>query len=182
MLIIRLLATCGHLGNVRYAPGTVASAAASLLGWFILSGFGFQALLIGSLLASVLGILISEIYVRKFSEFSDPGEVVIDELAGQWLCFITAQALIFYATNASADLAEISAILSQQPLFWLVGFGFFRLFDIVKPWPISWADRRVKGGLGIMLDDILAGIIAGIFLFITISVAPILWQSAGELP
>ncbi len=67
----------------------------------------------------------------------DPSWVVIDEVVGQWLTLLlTPPSLLDYA----------------------LGFALFRLFDIWKPWPVSWADQQIKGGLGIMLDDVLAGL------------------------
>ncbi len=73
----------------------------------------------------------------------DPSWVVIDEVAGQWLTLLlTPPSLIGY----------------------LAGFALFRLFDIWKPWPVSWADQKIKGGLGIMLDDVLAGLMGLIVL------------------
>ena len=95
---------------------------------------GTPALLAASLVCFGLGWWASAIYVARTGA-SDPSEVVIDEVAGQWL---------------------VLAVSPLDPLSYLVGFALFRLFDIWKPWPISWADQRVGGGLGVMLDDILA--------------------------
>ena len=75
----------------------------------------------------------------------DPGAVVIDEVAGQWLTLLPAATTVWW--------------------HWLAGFALFRFFDIVKPWPVGWADRRVKGGLGVMVDDIIAGAYAGVLLY-----------------
>ena len=59
----------------------------------------------------------------------------------------------------------LTMIAAPQAWWWsLIGFALFRLFDILKPWPIGWADRRVSGGLGIMLDDLLAGLMAWLVL------------------
>jgi phosphatidylglycerophosphatase A len=69
----------------------------------------------------------------------DPGWIVIDEVVGQGLTLLLTP----------PDLLNYAA-----------GFALFRLFDIKKPWPVSWADQQIKGGLGIMLDDVLAGIYA----------------------
>ena len=69
---------------------------------------------------------------------------VIDEVAGQWLTL---------------------APFAPDPVTYLVGFVLFRAADIVKPWPANWADRELDGGLGVMLDDIFAGIYAGLALF-----------------
>ncbi|HEX4272370.1 MAG TPA: phosphatidylglycerophosphatase A, partial [Rhizomicrobium sp.] len=82
----------------------------------------------------------------------DPSECVIDELAGQWLacafCLLTFGGLI--------PVSHISL-----PVF-LLAFLLFRLFDIWKPWPVSWADQKLKGGLGVMTDDMIAGLMAGV--------------------
>ena len=75
----------------------------------------------------------------------DPGPVVVDEVAGQWLTL---------------------AIVPLDAIWFVAGFCAFRLFDIVKPWPVGWLDRRVKGGFGVMLDDIAAGLYAAVLLYI----------------
>jgi phosphatidylglycerophosphatase A len=94
-----------------------------------------------------LGVFASEITGRALG-VSDYGGIVIDEIVAMLmvLCFTP-----------------------QTPLAWLIAFALFRLFDIVKPWPISWFDRRVKGGLGVMLDDLIAAIFAilGVLLIFT---------------
>jgi len=75
----------------------------------------------------------------------DPGAVVIDEIAGQWLALLAVEpTLVGYA----------------------VGFALFRAFDILKPWPVSWADCNVTGGIGVMLDDVLAAAYAGGALYV----------------
>jgi len=70
---------------------------------------------------------------------TDPGAIVIDEVAAQWLVLLP---------------------VPLDPLSYAVAFLLFRLFDIWKPWPVGWLDRRVHGGLGIMLDDLLAAVYA----------------------
>ena len=75
----------------------------------------------------------------------DPGHIVIDEVAGQWLT------LAFPAVLSPAP----------EPLFYVTGFALFRFFDIMKPWPIDWAERRLRGAAGVMGDDVLAGVCAG---------------------
>ena len=77
----------------------------------------------------------------------DLGEVVIDEVVGQWIALLP----LYFVT------------ISQN--FWmdtLVSFTLFRIFDIKKPWPISWMDKHIGGGLGVMLDDVVAGIFAAL--------------------
>ena len=86
----------------------------------------------------MLGWWASEIYAHGRN---DPSEVVIDEVAGQWLVLIVAP---------------------LDPALSALGFVLFRLADITKPWPANWAERHLPGGLGIMADDIVAGAYAGV--------------------
>ena len=89
------------------------------------------------LVVFLVGIWAAEQWARTLGR-SDPGQIVIDEVAGQWL------------------------VLAGAPLTWrsyLAGLLLFRFFDILKPWPIRWADRSLHGGVGIMADDILAGLL-----------------------
>ncbi len=75
----------------------------------------------------------------------DSSAIVIDEVAGQWLTL---------------------AVVAVDWRYYVIGFFLFRLADIAKPWPASWADRRVPGGLGVMLDDIFAGLYAALALWL----------------
>jgi len=84
----------------------------------------------------------------------DPGCIVIDEFFGQWLTLLP---LLFLPTQGLARLGWL-----------LAGFVLFRIADIFKPWPASWADRNVHGGLGVMLDDGLAALWSGAALWLAI--------------
>jgi len=106
---------------------------------------GTWLLLLAAIFVFVLGIWAADKYAALLGT-SDPSEVVIDEVAAMWLTLIAAP---------------------MTPLGWLIAFGLFRLFDIAKPWPVSLADRTLKGGFGIMADDILAAIYAMIVLVLT---------------
>jgi len=126
---------CG-IGLLRPAPGSWASLAALPFGWLMMMGFGPAGPLAAAAVAFVAGCWASA-RVAKASGVFDPGFVVIDEIAAQWL------------------------ILAATPLDWrfyLAAFLLFRLFDIWKPFPADWLDRTVKGGFGIMLDDVAAAI------------------------
>lgn len=129
-------------GLAPAAPGTLGSVAA-LLPYLLLRELPLWAYLTAVLAAFVLGVWVSQIVVQRL-KLEDPGCIVVDEFVGQWLA------------------------LALAPPGWIwiiVGFLLFRFFDIVKPWPVSWADRAVGGGLGVMLDDALAGLLAGLVLF-----------------
>jgi phosphatidylglycerophosphatase A len=86
-------------------------------------------------------------------------------LAGIWLCGYTARALGVHDHGGIVwdEIVGLLITLIAVPPDWrwlLAGFLLFRLFDILKPWPIRWLDRRVGGGFGIMIDDVLAGLFA----------------------
>lgn len=134
-----LLATWFGAGYLPKAPGTWGSLAALPFAYVILWLGGPAALAVATVVVSVIGIWAAEGYMRQ-SGAHDPGAVVIDEVAGQWLTLLAA---------------------GLNPVLFIVGFILFRLFDVLKPWPISWADREIQGGLGVMADDILAGVFAG---------------------
>ncbi len=95
--------------------------------------------------------------------------VVVGTILGVWLCGFTARTLGEHDHGAIVWDEVIGYLITMTvaPAGWVwmaVGFVLFRLFDILKPWPIRWADRRVGGGLGIMLDDVLAGLLAWLVL------------------
>ncbi|MBI2236087.1 MAG: phosphatidylglycerophosphatase A [Magnetospirillum sp.] len=129
-----LLSTWFGAGLLPKAPGTWGSAAALPFAWVIAGRWGSWGLAAAAGICFLVGWAASELYVRRTAA-DDPGEVVIDEVAGQWLVL------------APAPL---------DPLYYLVGFALFRLLDIWKPWPAGWADRHLSGGLGVMADDMLA--------------------------
>ena len=141
------LATLGPVGKMP-APGTAGSAVAVLVGVVLLQ-IGWVWLLAGCILASIIGIKAADIYEARTGK-KDAGEVIIDEVAGQWLAM-----LVIPATATGGAFI----------LWLLASFAFFRLFDILKPWPVSAAERW-PGGLGVMADDIVAGMMAAIVLLI----------------
>jgi phosphatidylglycerophosphatase A len=132
------VSTLGGVGNLPGAPGTWASLVALPFAWLLLRYGGQPLLLECAALATAIGIWMTDIAAKQLKE-PDPSQCVIDELAGQWL------------TCAFAPLSLVGFLLA---------FVLFRLFDIVKPWPAS-AAERLPGGLGIMADDIVAGLMGG---------------------
>ncbi|HXM00707.1 MAG TPA: phosphatidylglycerophosphatase A [Rhizomicrobium sp.] len=149
----RAIATVFGLGFTRPAPGTVASLVALPAAWAIvwLGGGTFNGrllLLLASILVFATGSWACEHYSRTKGE-PDPSECVIDEVAGQF----------FACTFAPLHL-----------LPYLLAFVLFRVFDITKLWPVSLAENRIPGGLGIMADDVVAGLMAGIVLAVLTSI------------
>lgn len=136
--------TVGYSGLSPKAPGTAGSFVALIFGVILLQFIDVSTLLLLSLLVTVIAIKQIDIYEKEVG-LHDSDEIVIDELAGMWL------ALSICGINSEN-------IYILAPL----AFVFFRLFDIYKPSIIGRVDREVKGGLGVMGDDILAGIFAGI--------------------
>jgi phosphatidylglycerophosphatase A len=136
-----LIATLGGLGRVPAAPGTVASLTALPFAWLLMHYGGTPALLTATLIAAVIGTWACNAYARAANE-PDPSECVADELAGQWL------------TCAFAPVSPAGLLLA---------FLLFRLFDVLKPWPIPLAER-LEGGIGIMADDIVAALMAGVLI------------------
>lgn len=178
----RFLATGLYTGLFPFAPGTVGSIAACISAWALLAYVGLPAFLIATAAVVVLGVPISHAYTHTRDKGSDPSEVVIDEFAGQWLTFVTCGVLVGYATQSPEALGYMLMRTVEEPSILVAGFVAFRLFDIIKPWPVSVADRKVKGGFGIMLDDVIAGIMAGFFLFAILSIAPLLFLGVQSLP
>ena len=133
-----LLATWFGTGLLPRAPGTWSSLAALPFAWIIAAHGGAIALAAATALLFVLGWWASSRTVAA-AGMADPGFITIDEAVGQWLALIAAP---------------------LDPIAYLVGFVAFRAADIAKPWPVSWADRKIHGGLGVMLDDVLAGLYA----------------------
>ncbi len=147
---MKVIATVGFVGHLRPGPGTWASAVAVVLAvaayelgawWLVPAGF---------VLATVAGF-IAVPPVLAVSAHEDPSEIVIDEVAGQWL------ALCFTVIPLARHGVSI---LDAWPGY-VVPFLLFRLFDIWKPWLVGRADRR-GGATGVMLDDLWAGLFAGI--------------------
>lgn len=134
-----LIATWFGTGYMKPAPGTWGSAAALPFAWVIaaLAGSHLMWSLLG---ATMVVFLIGIVAANRFDAMSgghDASEIVVDEVAGVWLTL---------------------AFVPLDPVLYGIGFLLFRIFDILKPWPIRWADRTINGGLGVMIDDILAAI------------------------
>ena len=139
MVVGRLIASAGGIGFFPWAPGTAGSAAALILGALCLHFAGHAVLALAAVAAAAGGVWAISAARAK----DDPGWVVIDEVAGQWITLLG----LVHLSWAGAALA----------------FALFRLLDIAKPGPIGWADRQ-NSPLGIMGDDVIAGILGAVVL------------------
>lgn len=151
MRISRAIATLGGVGLIRPAPGTWGSAAAIPLAWILHGLGGFPALGIATILAIAVGYW-SIVAEERATNTHDASEIVVDELAGIWLALWPLSAGLWHA--------GVTGWMFPWP-GWVGAFVLFRLFDIWKPGPIGWADRR-PGAMGVMLDDLIAGLFAAV--------------------
>lgn len=145
MNVHHLVATVGGIGHSRYAPGTCGSAAAALAYWFV-PALPWQCLLGATALLFFLGWWCSERVVASLQD-PDPSWIVIDEWVGMWISLIG---------------------LTHKPLLFFIAFLVFRVLDIAKPFPI-WKAELLPGGLGIMADDCVAGLITLVFMHLVVS-------------
>ncbi len=139
---------CGS-GRFPKAPGTVGSLCSLPLAWLLATYTGTIGILIGSLIVFIIGWWATHVVLQDKSNGSDPGFVVIDETVGQVLSFV------------------FIAHLSINIWMYVFGFAFFRFFDILKPWPVSYFDKKVHSAFGVMADDVCAGLYAGFLLILT---------------
>lgn len=179
--IVELFATFFYIGKIKYCPGTFGSLAAFPIGYLIfyccstshlVFSFANFSLLqaqaitiliiafITCLLLFVIGVYVSFLYSQYIMK-DDPKEVVIDEVVGQLLTiYLSFFSVIFI------NYSGLTKYLSSQAINWLflfiLPFTLFRFFDIIKPWPINWFDKNIKGGIGIMLDDVIAAFFASV--------------------
>jgi len=142
--INRLLAAGLGSGWLPKAPGTWGSLVSLLPGWMIAAAFGATGLLIASGIMFFLGCVICARLLPILPE-KDPGWIVIDEWAGQWLC-----------------LALLLPLFDDPVMTLILAFIAFRICDIVKPWPVSLSERIGPAWWSIMADDMVAGVMGGL--------------------
>jgi len=142
---------CGFgSGLTPVAQGTFGSLAA-LLPWLLLRSLSMPLYLSVLVVGFVVGVWACDVAGRALG-VDDHRSLVWDEFIGQWIALVPLL---------------IPALLPIRLSIWwllLAGFALFRLFDVWKPWPIRWMDRHLKGGMGVMVDDVAAGIFAAIVL------------------
>jgi phosphatidylglycerophosphatase A len=135
--LIVAIATGMYSGLIPKAPGTWGSLFA-LLPWYFCRNMSLYHYLIVLISLFILGFF-SAGSAEKILDQPDPGCIVIDEILGMFITLTLAP---------------------NHPAAWITGFLLFRFFDIVKPFPVSWLDTHLHGGIGIMMDDVVAGLYA----------------------
>lgn len=140
-------------GLPRRAPGTWGTVGSIVIAIPLLS-LGFVPFLIITILSCVIGSWICGRTSELMGGHDNP-HIVWDEWAGMWLTLLPLSYMGIADGNFWQNIAQTSSIIAI-----IIAFILFRFFDIIKPPPIGWADKKVAGGLGIMLDDIIAGIMA----------------------
>jgi phosphatidylglycerophosphatase A len=142
-------------GLPRRAPGTWGSVGGLIVAIPLMS-LGFVPFLIITLLSCVIGVWICGRTSNLMGGHDDP-HIVWDEWAGIWITLLPFSYMGFRVDNLFQSSLQGLIIAAL-----VIAFILFRFFDIIKPPPIGWADRKVAGGLGIMLDDIIAGVMAAV--------------------
>ena len=137
-----MLATCGPVGHMRPAPGSWGSAAALLpaAGLAMIGGWSLE---LATVIVCILGVRAASLF-ETVTGRKDAKEIVIDEVAGQWIALL---------------------VVPLDWRWWLAAFCLFRLFDITKPGPVKMAEG-FPGGFGVMADDIVAGVLAAVCLYL----------------
>ncbi len=125
-------------GLAPKAPGTWGTLVALPLYYGLMLWLSQPQMLVLIAVTFVMGVAICDVTGRNLG-VADHGGIVWDEIVAMWLVLV---------------------FTPVQPVWWIVAFGLFRLFDIWKPFPICWFDKHVKNGFGVMLDDLLAALFA----------------------
>lgn len=180
-ILSELIVTCFFIGKIKIAPGTWGSLAAFpiiyLIDYIIINttfllpiqGFSyveqrfvtiFVILFASIAILSIIGVIASNHYMKQH-KMHDAPEIVIDEVVGQMLTSMLTMVSVVFVYNSEIG-KHYSSFVIDLMCFFILPFGLFRACDIIKPWPIKWLDKNVKGGFGVMIDDIAAAIMASV--------------------
>lgn len=158
--LAKAIATFGYVGLLPGPAGTWGSAAAIPLAWALHWFGGFPLLLVATFVVFVLGYWAARVETFEKDDL-DPGEIVVDEAVGQWIAL--------WPLSFGLWLMGAEPHVFPWP-GWVGAFVLFRLFDMTKLGPVGWADRR-KGPVGVMLDDVIAGVMAALVVTVAAAVA-----------
>lgn len=143
-----VIATFFGVGKFPFASGTAGSVAAIPVIWGLHVTLGPSAVVAFAVVLFFVGIWASAVYI-EVSGNNDPSPVVIDEVVGQALAI---------------------SLIPMGAMEYAIAFVFFRIFDITKVWPANWAETKLRGGLAVMLDDVVAGLYAGVATLLVLEV------------
>lgn len=147
----RVVGSAFGLGFLPVAPGTWGTAGTIAVAWFIPAGLPWQVITTLLFLAACGATIIFGTHAERMSGRIDPGFIVLDEVAGSLVAL---------------------ASLTKPALWWFVGaFFLFRAFDVLKPWPCRRLEK-MPGGYGILMDDLMAGLYAGLVLMVARAAIP----------
>ncbi len=172
MKFYNIICTFFGIGNIKFAPGTFGSLVAfpiwvllyPILNLGIIYFACFWILLL--IFLFFLGVHCSDIYTKETGK-EDASQIVIDEVVGQLISLFLSFSLIFVIFRLVPSANEIFWIFGKFPiLYFLSNFIFFRLFDIFKISLVRYCDRNIKNGLGVMLDDVVAGVFSALTIII----------------
>ena len=161
---VKTILTLFGIGYFKYAPGTLASLVTCLIFYILVRTGNFLSFYNYIIIFLIFILIYSIIFIDKLSykfKKKDPSEIVIDEFFGQSIVILFA---FFLGGNVYIILSLPGSFLIHYilELELLLAFILFRIFDILKPFPINMIDKKIKNGLGVMLDDIVAAIYASI--------------------
>ena len=180
-ILSELIVTCFFIGKIKFAPGTWGSLLAFPIiytidyvivkGAFLLPIQGasymeqrfvtiFVSLFLAIAILLIIGVIASNYYIKKHNEH-DPSEIIIDEVVGQMLTSALTMISVVFVYNSELGQTYKSGVIDFI-CFFLLPFVLFRACDIIKPWPINWMDKHIKGGIGVMLDDVAAAFMASV--------------------
>ena len=157
------ISTCFGLGYISPLPGTLTSFLTVIIIWTIQTHFSFEVTTLFILFATLIGYISVE---KNPDKVSDPKEIVIDEFCGQSIPLFFYFLIAKFQWITKRGQVDYDSFLENPELWIFLSFILFRIFDIFKPYPINIIDKKVKNGLGVMLDDIVAGIYATIIVII----------------
>ena len=160
--LISIICTVFYVGLIPFAPGTFGSIAGVFFAYLL--DFNVFTLFVSSAILFIVGYIFSDIYAQKKADH-DPKEVVIDEVVGVFItlmiCFGFTEFISYYERKTVGYFISHYHLYSDL-IIAFISFVLFRLFDIIKPSIIGKIDRHTEGGMGIMLDDVVAGLFAGL--------------------
>ncbi|MCH9780273.1 MAG: phosphatidylglycerophosphatase A [Alphaproteobacteria bacterium] len=149
----KIILSWGGLGFLPKAPGTWGTVGGVAVAVLVVHFTGYGGLAVATVLATIVGwAVLTRAFQLPNTTDLDPGWVVIDEVAGVWLTLLF---LLLLPSEVRKDFETVG---------WIAAFILFRLFDIAKPFPINLVDARIKSAWGVMFDDLVAGVMAGVSL------------------